>query len=90
MGSIFRVLSKELFSLATLFFVIVPFIMANKDDYAARQHINNIKDQTQYAIASSFDGARNNFAFAAPSTKFNASGGGRTYISGGPIHMPGQ
>ncbi len=86
MGSIFRVLSKELFSLATLFFVIVPFVMANKDDYAARQHMNSISDQTQYAIASAYDGSKNNFAFAAPNMRL--SGGGGAYVNGGPIYMP--
>lgn len=89
MGSIFRVLSKELFSLTTLFFVIVPFIMANKDDYAARQHINNIKSQTQYAVYSTFDGAKNNFAFAAPNIGLGGGSGG-AYVNGGPIHMPSQ
>lgn len=87
MGSIFRVLSKELFSLATLFFVIVPFIMANKDDYAARQHMNSIKDQTHYAITSTYEGAKNNFAFATPHMRLSGGDNG-AYVNGGPIHMP--
>ncbi len=86
MGSVFRVLFKELFSLTTLFLVIVPFIIANKDDYAARQHLNDLKGQTQYAIVSTFDGAKNNFAFAAPSMTLGAGKG--AYVSGGPIYMP--
>ncbi len=87
MGSIFRVLSKELFSLATLFFVIVPFVMANKDDYAARQHMNSLKDQTHYAMTSTFESAKNNYAFAAPNMRLS-SGGGGAYVNGGPIYMP--
>lgn len=88
MGSLFRVLYKELFSLGTLFFIIVPFIMSMKDDYSARTHMQSIKDQTQSAVFSTFDGARNNFSFAAPGSGFSGSGKGGAYVNGGPIHMP--
>lgn len=84
MGSLFRILSKELFSLGMLFFVIVPFVMSMKDDYSARQHINTIKDQTHMVVSSTFDGAKNNFGFAP------SSFGSGHYVNGGPIHIPQQ
>ncbi len=86
MGYIFRVLAKELFSLSTLFLVIVPFILMNKDDYAAQTHLANIKYHTQSSIISTFEGAKNNYAFAAPNMSYSA--GGSSYVNGGPIHMP--
>ena len=89
MGSIFRVLYKELFSLGTLFFIIVPFVMSMTDDYSARQHMQSMKDQTQFAVASTFSTAKNNFNFAAPGSSFG-SGGGGAYVNGGPIHIPQQ
>lgn len=87
MGYIFRVLAKELFSLSTLFLVIVPFILMNKDDYAARSHLSNIKYQTQSSLMNTFEGAKNNFAFAAPNMSYGASGSS-AYVSGGPIYLP--
>lgn len=89
MGSIFRVLYRELLSLGTLFFVIVPFVMSMSDDYSARQHLDSMKAQTHSAISSTYNGAKNNFSFAAPSMGMS-SGGGGTYVSGGPIHIPQQ
>lgn len=86
MGYIFRVLAKELFSLSTLFLIIVPFILMNKDDYAAKTNISDIKYHTQSSIMSTFDGAKNNFAFAAPNMAMKT--GNSSYVSGGPIYMP--
>ncbi len=54
MRSLFRILSKELIALATLFFVIVPFVMSMKDDYANRQHFAVLK-QTGTSVASAFN-----------------------------------
>lgn len=86
MGYIFRLLTKEIFSLSTLCLVLIPFIMMNKDEYAARSSIDNIKYQTQSSITSTFEGAKNNYAFAAPN--MNYGGGGGSYVKGGPIYMP--
>lgn len=54
MRSLFRILSKELLTLATLFFVIVPFVMSMTDDYAARQHIGVLK-QSGTSVTSAFN-----------------------------------
>jgi hypothetical protein len=51
--------------------------------------MQSMKDQTQFAVASTFSTAKNNFNFAAPGSSFG-SGGGGAYVNGGPIHIPQQ
>lgn len=84
MGYLFRVLYKELFSLGTLFFVIVPFVMSMTDDYSNRQQAADFKNQAQAAVENTFEGAKNNFSFTHPG--LSSSKG--SYVTGGPIHMP--
>ena len=84
MGYLFRVLSKELFSLGTLFFLIVPFVLSMTDDYAARQKASLMKNQAQASVMNTFQGAKANFSFAAPG--FHSGKG--SYVNGRPIHIP--
>ena len=90
MGSLFRVLSKELFSLGTLFFVIVPFVMSMSDDYSARQHLSSLKDQTQFAVETTFNGSKDNFGFAQNSLSSGLTSSKGHYVNGGPIYFPQQ
>lgn len=88
MGGLFKLLAKELFSLGTLFFIIVPFVLSMTDDYAARnREFGKIKDTTENLIFSSLDGSP---SFGGAGNFGGGRGGGGGYVSGRPIHIPQQ
>lgn len=78
-----KLLSKELFSLGTLFFVVVPFVMSMTGEQNARNHIENVK----YQATSFVQGGIDSFSNSLP-TMSVGSGGGGYYTNGGPIFIP--
>ncbi|QQG37224.1 MAG: hypothetical protein HYS17_05540 [Micavibrio aeruginosavorus] len=87
MGGLFKLLAKELFSLGTLFFIIVPFMLSMTDDYAARNsEFGKIKNTTENLIYGSLDGGPH---FDISSGLGGGNGGG-SYVSGRPIRIPQQ
>lgn len=80
----FKLLSKELFSLGTLFFVVVPFVMSMAGNQNAKNHIENVKYQTSSFVQGGID----SFSGSLPSMSLGSSGGGRYYTNGGPIFIP--
>ncbi len=79
-----KLLSKELFSLGTLFFVVVPFVMSMAGEQNARNHIENVK----YQATSFVQGGIDSFSSSLPGMSIGSSGGGSYYTNSGPIFIP--
>ncbi len=89
MGTLFKLLKNELLTLATLFFVITPFVGGMINDQRAPVGVQEFAYKAESMISGSLNSIT---SVGSPINLGMSSGGGGTafYTNGAPIFMPGS